>query len=74
VHDRGVDHERVRGGNEHTFGAAAALPFLDQDHQARLLQRAQVVVDALTAGAEFGRELGGRRRLAQPFEQLALDG
>ena len=47
---------------------------LDELEQPGVLQRAEVVVDALAAEAELGGEPGGGGRLAQPLEQPAADG
>ena len=55
------------------FDTATALALFDEIDEFRLLQRAQVVVDALPAHRQLRRELRRRSGLAQPFEQAAPD-
>ncbi len=68
-HQRGIDDEGARPGHEHALDAAAALAFLDQFNQARALEGAQMVIDALPAERELGRQLRGRRGCVQSLEE-----
>jgi len=69
--DRRIDDEGVGPGGEDALDAPAPLPFLDQVKEPRPFQFAQVIVQALARHGHFRGQLGGGRRLAQPFEQLA---
>lgn len=73
VDDGRVDDERAGFGAEDAFGAAAAGALLDEFEQAGVLERAQVVVDALAGKVHLGGQLGGRPRLAKAGEQLPPD-
>lgn len=48
-----IDDERARADRQHSLDEPAALPFLDELQQARVLQRAQVVVHELPRHPEL---------------------
>lgn len=72
-HHRRIDDEGLGAGDEDALDTAAALALFDEIDELRLFQRAQVVVDALPAHRQLGRELRRRCGLAQPFEQTPPD-
>ena len=72
-HHRGIDDEGLSPGDQDALDATAALTLFDEVDELRLLQRAQVVVHALTSHRQLGRELRGRCRLTQPLEQPSSD-
>ena len=66
--DGRLDDDRVGGRPHDALGAAAARALLDQLDQPAPLERAHVVVHALTRFPQPGRDLRGRQGLTQQLE------
>lgn len=67
--DRRIDDERLSARRQDPLDASPPLPGLDQFEQTGILQRAQVVVQALPSHREFRGELRRRGRLTEALEQ-----
>jgi hypothetical protein len=71
--DVGIDDEGAGGGHQNPFDAAALPARLDEREQSGIFERAQVVVEALTAEPQLAGELAGGRGTSEPGEEAAPD-